>query len=172
MAQERTGIIAFRGNGLTLVGEPIQVGEAAPAFRIAKSLTDYMGLSETSGKVRVLNVVPSLDTPVCDAQTRKFNEHAGRLGDGVAVLTVSMDLPPAQARWCGVADAKNVVCLSDYRDHSFGHSYGLYVKELGLLARAVLVLDGDGVVRYQQIVPEVASEPNYDEVLEAVHRLL
>jgi len=172
MAQERTGLIAFKGNGLTLVGTPVEVGKPAPDFRIASSLTDYRALSDDAGKVRILNVVPSLDTPVCDTQTRKFNQIAGELGDGVVVLTISMDLPPAQARWCALAEAKNIVTLSDYRNHSFGLAYGLHIKELDILARAVLVIDREGIVRYQEIVPEITTEPHYDAALEAVRALL
>jgi thiol peroxidase len=172
MVEERTGLTAFKGNGLTLVGTPVEVGKPAPDFRIASTLADYVSLSDCAGKVRILNVVPSLDTPVCDTQTRKFNEIAGELGDKVVVFTISMDLPPAQARWCGAADAKNIVTLSDYRNHSFGLAYGLHIKELDILARSVLVVDGDGIVRYQEIVPEVTTEPNYDAALDAVKALL
>ncbi|MBM3215776.1 thiol peroxidase [Candidatus Poribacteria bacterium] len=172
MAQERTGLTAFKGNGLTLVGTPAEVGKPAADFRIASSLADFISLSDSAGKVRVLNVVPSLDTPVCDTQTRKFNECAGELGDKAVVLTISMDLPPAQARWCGAADAKNIVTLSDYRNHSFGLAYGLHIKELDILARAVLVIDSKGVVRYQEIVPEVTTEPNYDAAFAAIRSLL
>lgn len=172
MAQERTGLTAFKGNDLTLVGSPLEAGKPAPNFRIASTLTDYVSLSDCAGKVRVLNVVPSLDTPVCDTQTRKFNRIAGELGDKVVVVTISMDLPPAQARWCGAADAKNIITLSDYRNHSFGLATGLHIKELDILARAVVVVDGDGVVRYQEIVPEVTTEPNYDAALAAVNALL
>lgn len=172
MALERRGVTAFKGNGLTLVGTPVEVGKPAPDFKIASSLTDYAGLSDYAGKIRLLNVVPSLDTPVCDKQTRRFNHIAGELGDSLVVLTISMDLPPAQARWCGAADAKNVVTLSDYRNHSFGLAYGLHIKELDLLARAVLVVDREGIVRYQEVVPELTNEPNYDAALEAVKALL
>lgn len=172
MPIERTGLTAFRGNGLTLVGAPVEVGKPAPNFKIASSLVDYASLSDYAGKVRILNVVPSLDTPVCDKQTRRFNQIAGELGDSVVVLTISMDLPPAQARWCGIAEAKNIVPLSDYRNHSFGLAYGLHIKELDVLARAVLVIDREGIVRYQEIVSEIAQEPHYEAALEVVKALL
>lgn len=172
MSVERTGLTAFKGNPLTLVGPGVNVGEHAPEFRIAKGLTEFGSLADTNGKVRVLNVVPSLDTPVCDTQTRKFNTAAGEFGDKVSVVTISMDLPPAQARWCGMADAQNITCLSDYRDHSFGETYGLLIKELDILARSVIVVDRNGVIRYQEIVPEVTTEPNYDAALAAVKGLV
>jgi thiol peroxidase len=120
----------------------------------------------------VISVVPSLDTPVCDMQTRKFNEAAGSLGDNVAVLTVSMDLPFAQARWCGAAGVEKVVTLSDHRNAAFGESAGLLIKELRLLARAVFVADQQGVIQYRQLVKEVTEEPDYKAALEAAKKLV
>ncbi|MBT3267940.1 thiol peroxidase [Candidatus Poribacteria bacterium] len=171
MATEHTGLVTFQGGALTLVGDAVAVGDPAPAFTIGSGLADLASLSDYAGKVVVLNVVPSLDTPVCDVQTRRFNEIATGAGDNVVVLTISMDLPPAQARWCGAADAENVVCLSDYRDHSFGHAYGVYIKEIAILARSVWVIDGPGVVQYKQIVPETVDEPDYDAAVAAVEAL-
>ena len=165
---ERTGVITFKGGPLTLVGNEISVGQDAPVFSASANDLSAKGLSDYQGKVIVLLSVPSLDTPVCDTEVRRFNEEATKLGDQVAVVTVSMDLPFAQARWCGAAGVEAVETLSDYKDKSFGEAYGLMIKELGLLTRAVLVVDKDGKVTYQEIVPEVTDEPDYDKALEAI----
>jgi thiol peroxidase len=129
-------------------------------------------LASFKGKVCVVSVVPSLDTPVCDMQTRKFNEAAGSLGDNVAVLTLSMDLPFAQSRWCGAAGVDQVVTLSDHRNAAFGEATGLLIKELRLLARAVYVVDQNGVIQYRQLVKEVTEEPDYRAALEAAKKLV
>ncbi len=163
--------ITFKGNPLTLVGNSVEVGDAAPAFQVAGNDLSPVTLSDYKGKVVLLTTVPSLDTPVCDTETRKFNEAAGSLG-GAAVLTVSMDLPFAQARWCGAAGVENVTTASDYRDASLGKAYGVLIQELHLLARAVFVIDKDGVVQYKQIVEEVTNEPDYDAALAAAKKLL
>lgn len=168
---ERKGIVAMKGNPLTLVGPELKVGERAPDFTVLDNDLQPVSLSSFRGKPVVLSVVPSLDTPVCDLQTRRFNAEAEKLGPSVPVLTVSMDLPFAQKRWCGAAGAKNVRTLSDHRDVSLGLQYGLLIKELRLLARAVLVLDREGTIRYLQIVPEVASEPDYAGALAALAKL-
>jgi thiol peroxidase len=172
MAQEHQGLVAFKGDPLTLVGDAVEVGDKAPNFRIANGLADFTSLSDCDGKVGVLNVVPSLDTAVCDLQTRRMSQIAGELGDDLVMITVSMDLPPAQERWAGDADVENVTFLSDYRDHSFGLSYGVRIKELGILARSVWVVDRDGTVRYKQIVPETTDEPDYDPVIAAAKELI
>lgn len=165
---EQPNAVTFKGNPMTLVGDSVEVGQKAPdATLIAPDLSEKK-LSEFTGKTVVLSVVPSLDTGVCDAQTRRFNEEAANLGDDVVVLTVSLDLPFAQKRWCGAAGVDRVITLSDYRDREFGPKYGLLIKELGLLSRAVLVIDPEGVIRYKQLVPEVAQEPDYADVLAAV----
>jgi thiol peroxidase len=171
MATEHAGLVTFQGEALTLEGEAIDVGDAAPAFSIANGFAEMATLADYAGKVVVLNVVPSLDTPVCDIQTRRFNEVAAGAGEDLVVLTVSMDLPPAQERWCGAADADSVVCLSDYRDHSFGLAYGVRIKELGILARSVWVIDRAGAVQYKQIVPETVDEPDYDSAIAAITAL-
>lgn len=165
---ERTGVITFKGDPLTLVGNEVSVGQDAPDFTASANDLSAKGLSDYQGKVVVLVSVPSLDTPVCDTEVRRFNDEATKLGDQVAVVTVSMDLPFAQARWCGAAGVEAVETLSDYKDRSFGEAYGLMIKELGLLTRAVLVVDKDGKVTYQEIVPEVTNEPDYDKALEAI----
>lgn len=163
--------VTFKGNPVTLVGEPVQVGDQAPDFNLVGTDMSTKSLKDFGDKVKIVSVVPSLDTPVCDKQTREFNEKANALGDDVVVLTVSMDLPMAQKRWCAAAGIERVQCLSDYKDHSFGKNYGLRVQELGLLGRAVLVLDRDNTVKYKQVVPEMATEPNYDKAVEAAKNL-
>ena len=163
---ERVGAITMKGNPLTLMGLQIKVGDQAPdAVLVANDLSEVK-LSSFKGKKIILSVVPSLDTPVCDLQTRRFNQEASKLL-GVAVLTVSKDLPFAQKRWCGAAGASAVKTLSDYRGN-FGETYGVLIKGLGLLARSIFVINESGKVIYIQLVKEVASEPNYDEVLKAV----
>ncbi len=169
---ERTGVITFKGGPLTLVGNEAVVGQEAADFEVLGNDLSPVKLSSFRGKVCVISSVPSLDTPVCDVQTRRFNEEAGRLGDDVVVLTISMDLPFAQGRWCGAAGVDNVVTLSDHRDGAFGEAFGLLIKELRLLARAVHVVDKDGVIIYSQVVPEVTDEPDYDAALAAVGELV
>ena len=169
--QERKGEITFQGNPLTLLGSAINVGDSAPDVVLLGNDLSPVQLSAYIGKVCVISVVPSLDTPVCDMQTRKFNEEAGSLGEHVAILTMSMDLPFAQARWCGAAGVDKVATLSDHRDAAFGEAFGLLIKELRLLARAVLVVDQEGIIQYIQLVKEVTEEPDYSAVLEAVKKL-
>ncbi len=170
--EERSGVITMHGDGLVLVGNEVKVGDAAPDCVLAANDLSEVKLSSFKGKVTVVSAVPSLDTPVCDVETRRFNEEAGKLGDDVAVVTVSADLPFAQGRWCGAAGVDNVVTLSDYRDAAFGESFGVLIKGLRLLARAIFVIDKEGVVKYIQIVPELTNEPDYDAVITAVKELL
>ncbi len=170
--EERTGVITIQGDPLTLVGKEVKVGEKAPDSVVLDNDLSPVELSSFRGKVCVISAVPSLDTPVCDIQTRRFNEEASKLGADVVILTISMDLPFAQQRWCGAADVDKVTTLSDHRDASFGASYGVLIKELRLLARAVFVVDRDGVVRYVQLVDEVTNEPDYELALDAVNKLV
>lgn len=170
--QERNGMITFQGNPLTLLGAELKVGDSAPDVTLLANDLSPVQLSSYKGKVCVVSVVPSLDTPVCDMQTRKFNEQAGNLGDNVVILTMSMDLPFAQARWCGAAGVDKVVTLSDHRDAAFGAAFGVLIKELRLLARAVFVVDKNGIIQYIQLVKEVTEEPDYNAVLEAVKKLV
>jgi len=163
-----TRTVTMQGNPLTLTGNPVGVGDPAPDFQCLDNDLRPVSFSSFGGKVCVVASVPSLDTPVCDMETRRFNEEAGSLGGDVVVLTVSMDLPFAQKRWCGAAGVDRVKTLSDYKDASFGEAYGVLIQELRLLARAVYVVDREGVVRHAQIVPEIAEEPDYSAVLEAV----
>ena len=170
--QERNGVITFQGNPLTLLGTELKVGDSAPDVAVLGNDLNPVQLSSYKGKVCVVSVVPSLDTPVCDMQTRRFNEEAGNLGDDVTILTVSMDLPFAQARWCGAAGVDKVVALSDHRDAAFGEAFGVLIKELRLLARAVFIIDREGAIQYIQLVKEVTNEPDYNAALEAVRKLV
>lgn len=165
--EERKDIITMKGEPLTLLGNEPKVGEAGLDFETLANDLSPVKLSSFRGKICIISSVPSLDTPVCDTMTRRFNEEAGNLGDEVVVLTVSMDLPFAQKRWCGAAGVKNVQTLSDHRDASFGTAFGVLIKELRLLARAVFVVDKDGIVRHAQIVSELTDEPDYEAVLKA-----
>lgn len=168
---ERSGAVTFKGNPMTLLGEEPSVGDTAPDFAAVGTDLSEKKLSDYSGKVRVIVSVPSLDTSVCDAEVRRFNEEAGKLGDDVVVLTVSLDLPFAQKRWCGAAGVDHVVTVSDYKgEHDFAQKYGRMIKELGLLARSVFVVDRDGKIVYSQLVKEVAEEPDYGPILEAVKK--
>jgi thiol peroxidase len=169
---ERTGVVTFKGNGITLLGDEVKVGSDAPDVTLKGAGLKDVPLSSFKGKPTVLISVPSLDTPVCDTETRRFAEEIGKLGDKATLAVVSMDLPMAQARWCGAAGIENAVCLSDFKDHSFGTAYGVRIKELGLLARAVWVVDGDGNVQYAETVGEIAQEPDYDAALAAVNKLI
>ena len=168
---ERTGLVTLKGNPATLVGNEVKVGDAAPYFLAVDNDLAEVRFSSFRGKVCILCSVPSLDTKVCDVETRRFNEEAASLGPDVAILTISMDLPFAQKRWCGAAGVDRVRTLSDHRDAAFGTAYGVLMKEVRLLARAVFVVDRDGRVRYVQLVKEVSHEPDYDEVLNAVREL-
>jgi thiol peroxidase len=169
--KEEKGVITMKGNPLTLMGRSLKVGDRAPDFTVLDNNLSPVNLAAYKGKVCVLSSVPSLDTPVCDLETRRFNQEASGLGSNVAILTISMDLPFAQKRWCGSAGVDKVVTLSDHRDASFGTSYGVLIKELRLLARAVFVLDRSGVIQYVDIVKELTQEPNYQAVLTAVKKL-
>jgi thiol peroxidase len=165
--KERKGAVTFKGEPLTLVGEEVHTGGRAPDFEVIDTDLKPVHFSDFDGKVRIISSVASLDTPVCDQQTRRFNDELTALGSDVEVLTISMDLPFAQKRWCGAAGVERVKTFSDHRDASFGKAFGLLIKELRLLARAVYVVDRDGTVRYAQLVQEVTQEPDYDAALGA-----
>lgn len=169
---ERSGAVTFQGNPLTLLGNEVRPGEKAPDFVGLDNSLAPVNLSSYSGKVLVLSSVPSLDTPVCDMETRRFNSEAAGLGSDVVILTISMDLPFAQKRWCGAAGVTHVTTLSDHKDASFGMNYGVLIKELRLLARAVFVVDRSGTVRYVELVKEITHEPDYDAALKAVAECL
>jgi thiol peroxidase len=170
--EERTGIVTMKGNPVTLLGREIKSGDPAPDVELTATDLSAVKLSDYRGKVAVISAVPSLDTPVCDMETRRFNTEAAALGDDVAIITVSMDLPFAQSRWCGAAGVDRVVTLSDHRTAAFGEAYGVLIQGVRLLARAVFVVDREGVVRYVQTVGEIASEPDYDAVIAAVKQLV
>ncbi len=169
---EQKGVITFKGNPMTLVGSQVKVGQQAPDFKLTANDLSEVSLQNSAGKVRIISVVPSVDTPVCDLQTKRFNDEAGKLGDKVAVMTVSLDLPFAQKRWCGAASATKVQLLSDYKDHSFGVAYGARIKELGLLTRAVFVIDTQNKIQYAEYVGEVTQHPNYDTAIAAAKKIL
>lgn len=165
---ERKDVVKFQGNPLTLVGNELKVGDAAPEAEVLANDLSAVNLSDFRGKVCVICTVPSLDTPVCDTQTRKFNEQTASLGDDVVVLTISMDLPFAQQRWCGAAKVENVQTLSDHAKAELGTRFGVLIKELRLLARTVFVVDKEGIIRYIEIVDELTNEPDYGAALTAV----
>jgi thiol peroxidase len=170
--RERQGMITIHGNPLTLVGEEITIGMPAPDCELLDNDLNPVKISSFRGKVVIISAVPSLDTPVCDIETRRFNDEAAMLGPDVQILTVSMDLPFAQKRWCGAAVVDKLKTLSDHRQAEFGQAYGVLIKELRLLARAVFIVDAAGMVQYAQLVKEVASEPNYEEVMQALKNVL
>ncbi|MCK4535547.1 MAG: thiol peroxidase [Desulfuromonadales bacterium] len=172
MTQQRTGVTKFKDNPVTLLGPDVGVGAQAPEFRVVDNGLQPVTLADSAGKIRLIAVVPSLDTPVCDAMTRTFNQDAALLPDNVVVYTISLDLPFAQKRWCGNAGIEKVQTLSDYQDRSFGLNYGLLIDELKLLARAVFVIDADGKITYREIVHEVTAEPDYNAAMEAVKQLV
>jgi len=163
--------ITMKGNPLTLAGQDVHVGDPAPDFEVVANDLSPFKFSSLKGKVAIICSVPSLDTPTCDIETRRFNEEAAKLGPDVEMLTISMDLPFAQKRWCGAAGVDRLKTYSDHRDAAFGLAYGVLIEKLRLLARAVFVVDKAGVIRYTQIVQEVANEPDYEEVLQAVSKL-
>lgn len=171
MAEERKGVVTFKGNPLTLLGPALKVGDKAPDFTVLANDLTPVSLKDTAGKPRLIAAVPSLDTGVCDAETRRFNEEAARL-PGVAVMTISMDLPFAQARWCGNAGIDRVKTYSDHRDASFGTAFGVLIKELRLLARSIFVLDKENTIRHIEIVPEVTTHPNYERAVAAARQLI
>src|SRR4051812_31659323 len=163
---ERAGATTMRGNPMTLVGPELKAGDAAPDFTAVDGSLKPVHLSDTGNKTRIFSVVPSLDTPVCDAQTKRFNEEAARL-QGVDIITVSMDLPFAQKRWCGQFGVDKVKMLSDHKDASFGSNYGTLIKELRIESRAIFVVDGENKIRHAEYVKEVADFPNYEAALSA-----
>ncbi|CAM2959520.1 thiol peroxidase [Paenibacillus sediminis] len=172
MAQERTGVATIKGNPLTLIGPELKAGDTAPDFTLNKSLFEEVSLKDFEGKIKLISVVPSLDTGVCDAQTRRFNEEADSLGDKVVILTVSVDTPFAQERWCGAAGVDRVITLSDYKNNSFGEAYGVLIKELKLDMRAIFVLDENNKIHYVQYLREMTEHPDYEKALAAVKELL
>jgi len=172
MTERRLGAQTLHGRPLTLIGPELRLGDLAPGFQMLGKDLQPVRFEQTQGKPRIFSVVPSLDTGVCDLQSRRFNAEAAKFRDALSVYTISMDTPFAQARWCGAADAQNLVLLSDILDQSFGPAYGVRIEELGLLARAVFVLDGSGRLRHVQYVGEMGEHPDYDAALSAARELL
>ncbi|KRF30460.1 thiol peroxidase [Paenibacillus sp. Soil787] len=170
--KERTGVATVGGNPVTLLGPEIKVGDKAPDFKVNKDLMTEVSLSDYAGKVKLISVVPSVDTGTCDAQTRRFNVEADKLGDNVVILTISVDLPFALSRFCGAAGIDKVVTLSDYKNRAFGKAYGVLIKEIQLDQRAIFILDENNTVRYVEYLTEMKEHPNYDAALEALKELV
>lgn len=170
----RPAAVTFKGNPLTLAGEAVQAGQDAPDFTIHYYQDGLQTITKADlkGKPSIISVVPSLDTPVCQVQTKRFNQDLGELGDKINAVTVSLDLPFAMGRFCGAEDIKTMRVGSDYQDRTFGNNWGMLIEELKLLARGAFVLDADGKVVYAETVPEVTDEPNYDAALAALKGLL
>ncbi|MGQ8871585.1 thiol peroxidase [Paenibacillus sp. TSA_86.1] len=172
MTQERKGAATFKGNPITLIGPELKVGDQAPDFTVSKNLIEDASLKDFAGKIKLISVVPSLDTGVCDAQTRRFNVEAADLGENVVVLTISVDLPFAQERWCGAAGVDRVVTLSDYKTRSFGENFGVLIKEFQLDMRSIFVLDAEDKITYVEYLPEMTDSPNFEQAIAAVKALL
>ncbi len=172
MAEERPNVVKMKGNPVTLLGHEIKVGEKAPDFTSLAGLGAPVGLKDLNDKVKVFNVIVSVDTPVCDVQTKRFNQEAAGLGDDVEIVTISMDLPFALKRYCAAEGIDKVRTLSDYQDASFGEAYGVLIKENRLLARAIFVVDKDNTVKYVEYVDDITHEPDYDSALSAVKESL
>ena len=169
--EQRSGLVTLQGNPLVLLGPELQPGDKAPDFSVVGAELKPVHLSDFAGKVKVISVVPSLDTPVCELQTKRFNQEAAKLADGVAVLTLSVDLPFAQGRFCSTHGIEGVRVLSDYQQVSFGKAYGVLVDGLRLLARAIFIVDAHDVIRYVEIVPDISEHPDYDKALAVVATL-
>jgi len=168
---DRKGSVTIHGDPLTLTGKEMRVGDKAPDFIVLNGELKETGLKDFAGKVKVISVTPSLDTPVCDLQARMFNSEAAKLPADVAVLNISMDLPFAITRFCSSAGIDKVKALSDHRDASFGNGYGVLIRELRLLARSIFIIDKDDVIRYIEIVPELSNEPDYKRALEELKKI-
>ena len=169
---ERANAATFKGSSLTLLGTEITAGDRAPDFKLVGNDLADIDSATFHGRVRVLSVAPSLDTSVCAAQTRRFNQEAVNLSEDVVILSVSLDLPFALARFCGAEGIERVLTASDYKYRTFGEAYGLYIRELGLLTRAVFVIGRDDKVVHAEYVPEVTDEPGYAAALAAVKEAL
>ena len=168
MSEERIGAVTLKGNPLTVIGAPLSVGDDAPNFELVANDLSKVGGEQFAGKVRLISVVPSLATGICDQQTRRFNEEAANFGDDVVVLTVSSEHPWNQRQWCGAAGIDKVQVLSDHLDMSFGEAYGVYIKDLRLEQRSIFVIDRNDKVAYVEYVPEIAQFPDFDSAIAAV----
>lgn len=172
MITERFGAVTLKGTPQTVRGEQLNVGDKAPNFTLAANDFSKVTLDDSKGKVRLISVVPSLFTGICDAQTRRFNEEAANFGEDVVILTVSADFPTAQANWCGAAGVDKVQTLSDHMDMNFGDAYGTHIVERRWEQRSIFVIDSDDTVRYVEYVPEIAQYPNYDAALDALRDVI
>ncbi len=168
---ERSGVITFQGSPLTLIGPALRAGDPAPGFSVLDGELKPVRLKDFAGKRKIVSVTPSLDTPVCDLQLRRFNAEAAKMSGENTVLNISMDLPFAIARFCTSAGIDKVKALSDHRDASFGAAYGVLIKELRLLARAIFVIDRNDVIQYVEIVPDITNHPDYDKALSAAAKI-
>ena len=171
MSELRAGVVTMKGNPLTLVGPEIKVGDKAPDFNCLETIVDSVNLQSFEGKNKIFNVIISVDTPVCDVQTKRFNQESSSLGNDVEIITVSVDLPFALSRYCAAEGIDNLKSISDYADHSFGKAYGLLIEENKLLARAIIVVDKENIVRHVEYVSDITNDPNYDAALEVVKSL-
>ena len=172
MADERSNVVKMKGNPVTLMGHEVKIGEKAPDFTVLAGIGAPVRLGDMKGKVKVFNVVVSVDTPVCDVQTKRFNQEAAKLGGDVEIVTISMDLPFALKRYCAAEGIDKVKTLSDYQNASFGEAYGTLIKENRLLARSIFVVDKNDTVRHVEYVGEITQEPDYDSALKAVNASL
>jgi len=170
--KERTGIVTIHGRPLTLIGPELKIGEKAPGFTVLDGEVNEVRFGDFRGKIKVISVTPSLDTPVCDLQARRFNHEAASLPEDVAVLNISMDLPFAIVRFCATAGIDRAKALSDHRDAFFGTAYGVLIKELRLLARSVFIVDKDDVIRYIEVVPDMSNHPDYDKALSVLEKMV
>jgi thiol peroxidase len=163
--------VTFKGNPVQLSGEQPEVGQTAPDFQLVSNDMSAVSLQDSAGKVRIVSVVPSIDTPVCSIETARFNQELDNLPENIVGYTVSVDTPFAQKRWCAAEGVEKMQLLSDYKGNNFARDYGLYIEDLGLAARCVFIVDQDGKIAYKQLVPEIAEEPNYEEVLNKAKEL-
>jgi len=169
--KERANLVTMKGKPVTLLGDGVEVGQSAPDFRVVDNDLNPAGREGCRDKICIILSVASLDTPVCEVETKRFNQEAAALGDDVRILVISMDLPFAQKRWCAAEGVKNLKTLSDHREASFGTAYGVLIKELRLLARSVFVIDRKGIIRYIELVKDVSREPDYERALNALRDL-
>ncbi|PQV65465.1 thiol peroxidase, atypical 2-Cys peroxiredoxin [Abditibacterium utsteinense] len=163
--------VTLHGKPVELSGTPPQIGDTAPAFELTGGDMSPVKLSDSAGKIRIISIVPSIDTAVCDLQTKRFNQEIDKLPDSVIGYTISVDTPFAQNRWCAAEGVEKMHLLSDYKGQTFGHDYGLYINDMGTLARSVIIVDQNDKVAYLQLVPEIGQEPNYEEVLQKAREL-
>lgn len=168
---ERKGAVTVKGNPLTLLGTELKTGDKAPDFTVLDGDLKEVGLKDFTGKIKLISVTPSLDTPVCDIQARRFNQEMAKLPEDIVILNISMDLPFAISRFCTIAEIDKVKAFSDHREASFGNAYGVLIKELRLLARSIFVVDRNDLIKYIEIVPELTDHPDYDKALESVKKL-